>query len=43
VAAVAGWLDWQLKGGAKAKAMFAGADCGLCTNANWWYEAKNVD
>jgi dienelactone hydrolase len=43
VAAVSGWLDWQLKGDTRAKAMFAGADCGLCKNANWWYEAKNID
>lgn len=40
--AVTAWLDWQLKGDAKAKEMFAGADCGLCKNPNWWFEAKNV-
>lgn len=43
VTAVSSWLDWQLKGDAKAKTMFAGANCGLCTNSRWWYEAKNVD
>jgi dienelactone hydrolase len=43
LAAVSGWLDWQLKGDAKAKALFAGAGCGLCSNTQWWYEAKNLD
>jgi dienelactone hydrolase len=43
VTAVSGWLDWQLKGDAKAKALFAGADCGLCRNPAWWYESKNVN
>jgi predicted dienelactone hydrolase len=38
--AVTAWLDWQLRGDAKAKAMFVGADCGLCKDANWWFEAK---
>lgn len=42
VAAVSSWLDWQLKGDAKARAMFAGPECGLCKNPNWWFEAKNV-
>jgi uncharacterized protein len=43
VTAVAGWLDWQLKGDTKAKALFAGADCGLCRNPEWWYESRNVN
>jgi hypothetical protein len=42
-AVVTAWLDWQLKGDTKAKAMFAGVDCGLCNNPNWWFEAKNVN
>ena len=42
-AAVIAWLDWQLRGEANAKAMFAGANCGLCNKSNWWFEAKNVD
>ncbi len=42
VAAVVGWLDWQLKGDPKAKALFAGPGCGLCQNPQWWFEAKNV-
>jgi len=41
-AAVSAWLDWQLKNDAKGKAMFAGEDCSLCKNPNWWFEAKNV-
>ena len=43
VTVVSSWLDWQLKGDAKAKAMFGGADCGLCKNPQWWFEAKNVN
>lgn len=43
VTAVSGWLDWQLKGDPKAKALFAGPDCGLCTNPQWWFESKNVN
>ncbi len=42
-AAVSAWLDWQLKEDAKGKAMFAGAECGLCKNPQWWYEARNVN
>ena len=42
-AVVTAWLDWQLRGDVKAKAMFAGANCGLCSNPNWWLETKNVD
>lgn len=32
---VLAWLDWQLKGNARAKAEFVGSRCGLCTNAAW--------
>jgi dienelactone hydrolase len=43
VAAVTGWLDWQLKGAARGKAMFAGPNCGLCGNPDWWVETRNVE
>lgn len=33
--AVVAWLDWQLKGDAKAREQFVGERCGLCTNASW--------
>ncbi len=33
--AVLGWLDWQLKGKQSEKAMFVGANCGLCKDTNW--------
>ena len=29
------WLDWQLKGDAKAARQFTGADCGLCKHPAW--------
>ena len=29
------WLDWQLKGDARAKAMFVGSECGLCREGKW--------
>lgn len=32
---VVAWLDWQLKDDRKARALFVGERCGLCTNAAW--------
>jgi dienelactone hydrolase len=34
------WVLWQFKGDAKARAMFVGAQCALCTNGNWDVQAK---
>jgi dienelactone hydrolase len=39
-AAVVAWLDWQLRGDAKAKKMFVGKDCGLCRDPAWKFAAK---
>ena len=36
------WLLWQFKGDRKASAMFVGAKCALCTNANWDVESKRL-
>lgn len=36
------WLDWRLKGDAEAGKMFVGANCGLCTNAEWVVKQKNI-
>jgi dienelactone hydrolase len=36
------WLDWQLKGDAKAGAMFTGEDCGLCTDHAWTVVRKDI-
>ncbi len=36
------WLDWQLKGDKKAKAMFTGDPCGLCTDSDWKIERKGI-
>lgn len=36
------WLDWQLKGNKTAGTLFTGADCGLCTNAHWHIQKKNM-
>jgi dienelactone hydrolase len=36
------WVLWQFKGDRKARAMFVGARCGLCTNANWDVESKRL-
>jgi len=41
VVAVA-WLQWQLRGDAKAKAMFVGKDCGLCKDPQWTLEKKKI-
>ena len=29
------WLQWQLKGDAKARAMFVGDNCGFCSGEQW--------
>jgi len=36
------WLQWQLRGDAKAKAMFTGKDCGLCKDPQWKLEKKQI-
>ena len=35
------WLNWQLRGDAKAAARFVGETCGLCTDSRWTFERKN--
>lgn len=37
------WLDWQLRGDVTAAKTFKGADCGLCTDAQWIVEKKRID
>lgn len=37
------WLDWVMRGDAKAGHWFKGADCVLCTDTEWKYESKNLD
>jgi hypothetical protein len=37
------WLRWIFKDDARAGEMFAGDDCGLCTNPNWDARAKGFD
>lgn len=41
--AVVQWLDWTLKGDQKAKAVFVGANCGLCSDADFWVSTKGVN
>lgn len=36
------WLLWQFKGDKKAAKMFAGKNCGLCTNSNWDVKSKEI-
>jgi len=38
-----GWLNWQLKGDRRARAMFVGPDCGLCVNPHWVVRARNLN
>lgn len=40
---VVAWLHWQLRGDAKAGRAFVGADCGLCADPAWTFEAKGLD
>jgi hypothetical protein len=42
-AVVVAWLDWQLRGDARAKHLFVGADCGLCKDAAWSVQKKRID
>jgi hypothetical protein len=42
-AAVVAWLNWQLRGDARAAKMFVGAACGLCTDTAWKIEKKRED
>lgn len=42
-AVVVDWLDWRLRGDAEAGTTFLGADCGLCTDPDWTFEAKGLD
>jgi hypothetical protein len=36
------WLDWQLRGDAKAAAQFVGDNCGLCRDEKWTLQKKNL-
>jgi hypothetical protein len=36
------WLDWQLKGDARAAERFVGAACGLCKDPDWNIDSKNL-
>jgi len=41
-AGVLSWLDWQLKGDAKAREAFSGPNCSLCKDTDWWIDAQNI-
>ena len=36
------WLQWQLRGDRKAKALFTGKNCGLCKDTQWTFQKKNI-
>ena len=36
------WLQWQLRGDAKARAYFVGKDCGICTDKGWTVQRKKL-
>ena len=36
------WLDWQLRGDRAAARRFVGDDCGLCRDASWTLQRKNL-
>ena len=40
---VVAWLDWQLRGDARAKKTFVGAVCGLCKDPAWVVQKKRID
>jgi hypothetical protein len=35
------WLNWQLRGDAKAARRFVGEKCGLCSDPQWTFERRN--
>jgi hypothetical protein len=37
------WLQWQLKGDAKARAMFVGDACGFCKGDQWRLRRHMLD
>ena len=37
------WLDWQLKGDAKAARLFEGTQCGLCKDSQWSIQRRASD
>jgi len=41
-AAVVAWLEWQLRGDARAAKMFVGKDCGMCRDAAWQFTAGEL-
>jgi hypothetical protein len=41
-AAVLAWLDWQLKGDTRDVATFAGPNCSLCKDSDWWVDSQNL-
>lgn len=41
-AVVVAWLDWQLRGDAKAARLFTGKDCGLCRDPAWVVHRKKI-
>jgi hypothetical protein len=40
---VVDWLNWRLRGDAAAGRAFVGANCGLCTDPAWTFQAKGLD
>jgi pimeloyl-ACP methyl ester carboxylesterase len=40
---VVAWLDWQLRGDARAGRMFTGKDCGLCRDGAWAVRRKGIE
>jgi hypothetical protein len=42
-ATVVAWLDWQLRGDARAARVFRGKNCTLCTDPAWTVLKKRID
>ena len=39
---VVSWLEWQLRGDAKAGQRFSGQQCGLCMDSEWTFQSKGL-
>jgi hypothetical protein len=42
-ATVIAWLDWQLRGDARAARLFRGKNCTLCGDPAWVVQKKRID
>ncbi len=40
---VIAWLDWSLRGDARARGALVGPNCKLCSDPDFWLKTKGVE